>query len=184
MARSVTAALNTQLTAVELEPFFLVDLEFDSGTMRFWTGIRPLTWNGNEYIGAGNLIGISQIAETAEVRAVGVSLTMSGFPAEIISIALSEAYQGQPVKIRFGAMSSDAVVADPYLVFDGRMDVMTIDDSGSTATVSLSVESRLIDLERPRLRRYTPEDQKTNFPEDTGMDFVPTIQNVAIQWGR
>ena len=76
------------------------------------------------------------------------------------------------------------MVADPYLVFDGRMDVMTIDDSGSTATVSLSVESRLIDLERPRLRRYTPEDQKTNFPNDTGMDFVPTIQNVAIQWGR
>jgi len=184
MARGVTSAFNTELTATELEPFFLIDLGFDSGALYFWTGITPLTWDGNEYIGAGNLIGISPIGETSEIRAVGVNLTMSGLPASLISIALTEAYQGQPVKIRLGALSSGAVVADPYLIFDGRMDIMTIDDAGDTATVSLSAESRLIDLERPRIRRYTPEDQKAVYPNDTGLDYVPVIQDVSIQWGR
>jgi hypothetical protein len=184
MARGVTIALNTELTATELEPFFLIDLGFDSGSLYFWTGITPLTWNSNEYIGAGNLVGISPIAETSEIRAVGVNITMSGLPASLISTALTEAYQGQPVKIRFGAMSSGAVVADPYLIFDGRMDVMTIDDTGETATISLSAESRLIDLQRPRISRYTPEDQKAEHPNDTGLDYVPVIQDVAIQWGR
>ena len=32
-------------------------------------------------------------------------------------------------------------------MFDGRMDVMTIEDAGDTASISLSAESRLIDLE-------------------------------------
>jgi len=184
MARGVTSALNTELTASELEPFFLIDLEFDSGALYFWTGITPLTFNGNEYIGAGNLLGISPIAETSEIRAVGVNLSLSAIPASLISIALTEAYQGQPVKIRFGALSSGSIVSDPYLIFDGRMDVMTIDDAGQDASISLSAESRLIDLERPRIRRYTPEDQKAEHPGDTGMDFVPKIQDTSVQWGR
>jgi hypothetical protein len=184
MARGITSGLNTEVTASELEPIFLIDLEFDSGTLYFWTGVTPLTWDGNEYIGGGNLIGISPIAETSEIRAVGVNLTMSGLPASLISIALTEAYQGQPVKIRFGALSGGSVVADPYLIFDGRMDVMTIDDTGETAHISLSAESRLIDLDRPRVRRYTPEDQKAEHPNDTGLDYVPVIPDVALQWGR
>jgi len=182
MARSVTTALNNELTASELEPFFLVDLGF-STTLYFWSGIRQLTWNGNEYLGAGNLLGISAISETADVRAVGVNLTMSGLPASLISVALTEAYQGKPVKIRIGAMSSGAVVADPYLVFDGRMDTMNIEDSGEGAFISLAAESRLIDLERPRVRRYTPEDQRIDFPNDTGLDYIPVIQDKSIHWG-
>ena len=184
MARDITSGLNTEVTASELEPIFLVDLEFDSGALYFWNGVRPLTWNGNEYIGGGSLINISPIVETNDIRAVGVNLSMSGLPASLISIALTEAYQGQPVKIRFAAMSSNAVVADPYLIFDGRMDVLTIDDAGESAMINISAESRLIDLERPRLRRYTPEDQKIDHPNDTGLDYVPVIQDTAIQWGR
>lgn len=184
MARSITSGLNTEVTASELEPIFLVDLEFDSGALYFWTGTRPLTYNSNEYIGGGRLLNISPIVETNDVRAVGVNLSMSGLPTDLISIALTEAYQGQPVKIRFAALSSGAIVADPYLIFDGRMDVLTIDDAGDAATISLAAESRLIDLERPRLRRYTPQDQKIDHPTDTGLDYVPVIQDVSIQWGR
>ena len=184
MARGITSALNTEVNASELEPIFLVDLDFDGGSLYFWTGVTPLTWSGNEYIGGGNLIGISPISETSDVRAVGVGLSMSGLPASLISIALTEDYQGRPVKIRFGVMSGGAVVADPYLIFDGRMDTMTIDDAGDSATINLAAESRLIDLERPRIRRYTPEDQKSDFPNDTGLDYVPVIQDVSIQWGR
>ena len=51
MARGITSGLNTEVTASELEPIFLVDLEFDSGALYFWNGVRPLTYNSNEYIG-------------------------------------------------------------------------------------------------------------------------------------
>lgn len=184
MARSVTSALNTELNATELEPFFLIDLGFDSGALYFWTGNRTLSWNSNDYLGGGNLIGISSVTETSDLRAAGINLTLSGFPSALLSIALSETYQGRSVKIRFGAFSSGAVVADPYIVFDGRMDVMSIDEAGEGASISLSAESRLIDLERPRVRRYTPEDQKIIDPNDTGLDYVPVIQDASIHWGR
>jgi len=184
MARDITSGLNTEVTASELEPIFLVDLDFEGGSLYFWNGVRPLTYNGNEYLGGGNLINISPIVETSDVRAVGVNLTMSGLPSSLISIALTEDYQGQPVKIRFAALSSGAIVADPYIIFDGRMDVLTIDDAAEGASINIAAESRMIDLERPRLRRYTPQDQKIDHPTDTGLDYVPVIQDVSIQWGR
>jgi len=41
----------------------------------------------------------------------------------------------------------------------------------------------LIDLERARVRRYTPEDQKINFPNDKGLDFVSDLTDKVVQWG-
>ena len=64
------------------------------------------------------------------------------------------------------------------------MDVMTITDTGDSISISLTVESELRALEKPSERRYTPEDQKIDYPFDKGFDFVPRLQDVQINWGR
>jgi hypothetical protein len=40
----------------------------------------------------------------------------------------------------------------------------------------------MIDLLRPKTRRYTGEDQKIDFPSDLGFDFVPELQDQQIIW--
>jgi hypothetical protein len=50
--------------------------------------------------------------------------------------------------------------------------------------VSISYESRLIDLERSRESRYTNEDQQRAFPGDRGFEFVPSLQDLSLTWGR
>ena len=52
------------------------------------------------------------------------------------------------------------------------MDVMTVEDDGADAQISVTAESKLIDLERSRARRYTSEDQKIDYPNDKGLDFM------------
>ena len=64
------------------------------------------------------------------------------------------------------------------------MDVMTVDDDGATAQISITAESKLIDLERSRARRYTSEDQKIDFPNDKGLEFITGLQDKTIVWGR
>jgi hypothetical protein len=63
------------------------------------------------------------------------------------------------------------------------MDVMTIGEQGDNCTIDLTAESRLIDLERPRLRRWTSEDQKALDPDDKGFEFVNSLQEATIKWG-
>ena len=183
MSRNLTSAVQTQLAASELEPFLAVKLNFDSGDLRLWTGYGDITVDGETYTGGGHLLNISQIEETVEIAARGMTMSLNGVDSSLISLALSENYQTRSAKVYLGVLSSGSVVASPYQLFDGRMDVLTIDDSGETATITLTAESRLIDLERPRLRRYTAEDQKLKHPNDTGLDFVASLQEKEIAWG-
>tara|TARA_R100000231_G_scaffold2990_2_gene5490 strand:+ start:1881 stop:2498 length:618 start_codon:yes stop_codon:yes gene_type:complete len=183
MSRDLTTAVQNQLSADELQPFFAVKLNFDSGDLRLWTGYGDITVDSETYTGGGQLLNISQIEETVEIAARGITFSLNGVDSSLVSLALNENYQTRSAKLFLGVFSSGAVVSSPYELFDGRMDVLSIDDSGDTATITMTAESRLIDLERPRLRRYTSEDQKLRHPNDTGLDFVAALQEKEIAWG-
>ena len=79
--------------------------------------------------------------------------------------------------------TSYGVVASSYQLFQGRMDSMQINATGNTISIALSVESRLIDLEKPNESRYTSEEQKRLFSGDLGLDFVTDLQDKDINWG-
>jgi hypothetical protein len=185
MSRDLTAALTTEFTASSFRPILFFEGEFDGGFTRVWSGLGTIEWDSKSWTGVGYLGGISPIDESGDVRANGVAVSLSGIPSSLVSTALQSARQGLPGKIWIGALdSTGAVVADPYLAFHGRLDVPEIDDGGDTATITITYESRLIDLERPRERRYTAQDQRIDYSDDQGFDFVNSLQDKQLTWGR
>jgi hypothetical protein len=89
-----------------------------------------------------------------------------------------------PGKVWIGFFdSAGALIADPYLAFQGRFDVPDILDAGEQATISARYESRLADLDRPRERRYTDEDQSLDYPTDPGFEFVTRLPDKQVIWG-
>lgn len=184
MSRNLTAGAINQITSSELQPFLLFQGEFISGTVRAWSGIGDISWNGYTWTGTGTLISISPIQETAETSANGATVTLNGLPLEMISLALGECKQGASGFVYLGFLSNNSVVADPILLFEGRLDIPSIEEGAEAASVTISYESRLIDLERPREGRYTNEDQQREFPGDLGCEFVPALQDLSLTWGR
>jgi hypothetical protein len=61
---------------------------------------------------------------------------------------------------------------------------MDIDEGPETSTIAMSIESRLIDLERPRIFRFSDQNQKTRYPTDKGLEFVEDLQDKQFNWGR
>ena len=181
MSRDIASVIANVLGDEVIQPFFAIDLEFDSGTLRFWSGVGTKTINGEAYLGAGTLLGISDIDETAEIAAAGVTLTLSGIPAELLSLALNEPYQNRRALIYFGILGEEADMAE---IFTGTMDRMDIEEGADTSVIQLAIENRLLDLERARVRRYTNNDQQSRFPGDKGFEFVETIQDRELFWGR
>ena len=182
--RGMTAAMDTAMTAVVKHPILLVKFIFDSADLNLWSGVGEITFNGDVYTGTGALGGISAVEETEQTKAAGLVFSITGIPSSFISTALGEDYQGRTAKLWFGAMdAAGGLVVDPELLFVGRMDVMTIDEDGETATIKVSVENLLVALESTSERRYTPEDQKLDFPDDTGFDQVVALQDVTVTWG-
>lgn len=184
MSRNLTAGVVSEITAAELEPFLLFKGEFISGTVRTWSGFGNLSWDGQTWTGTGTLLSISSVEETSDISANSVTAVLNGVPSELISLALAECQQGADGFVWLGFLSNGAVVSDPVLLFQGRLDVPAIEENGEVSQVSISYESRLIDLQRSRESRYTNEDQQRQFPGDRGMEFVPSLQDKVINWGR
>lgn len=184
MARTLGSNFEAELAAGEVQPFFAVRMDFDGGTVTVWNGYGDITIDSETYVGSADFLNLGEITETSEVQAAGCNVTLSGLDASLVSAALSESYQGRSLKIFFGFLDNTGTIIDtPYTIFSGRMDVMTIEDAGATANINVTAESRLIDLDRSRARRFTSEDQKIDYPNDKGLEMVASLQDTAVRWG-
>jgi hypothetical protein len=183
--RPLTPAFDAAVQDARLEPIVLFEGEFEGGTLRFWTGFGTVTWNGHAWTGFGNLVGVSAIEETLDTRAAGVRIRLSGVSASIISTVLAQARHYQPGRLWLGALdAAGAIIADPYRSFAGLLGGVSIEDSGDACTVTVTYESELALLEQSAERRYTDEDQRIDYPDDRGLEFVVGLQDKQIPWGR
>ena len=206
MSRDLSSITIDSISEDVVYPFFATELRFDSNIIRMWTGQGTLVLaDGTEWIGLGQLLNISAIEETSEMAVKGASISLSGIPSNLLSLALSEPYQGRIAKIYFGTFQQGSLLqetSDYILLQDGSrinleststgfnellsgyMDQMNIEESGDTATIEMMVENKLIDLERARVARFTSGYQKSVYPGDLGMDFIEDLQDKKISWGR
>jgi hypothetical protein len=180
-----TDAFITALEAPLLRPAFLVSITFATSTVNAWTGKGTLTWNGTNFLGVGTMGEVAVVEEGATVQARGTTLTLSGIDSSLLGDVLNDLRQGLPVTIWFALFdATPAIIGNPVIAFRGRVDQPTITVTGPTATIAINCESRLMDLNTPAERRYTNEDQWRDFPGDRGFEFVNSVQEVTIYWGR
>ena len=176
--------MQTAVTASKMSPILLCELDFASGTVYAWTGTGNLSWGGNTFIGVGSFGGIDSAPETTDIRATNINLSLSGIPSGMISLLLSDNYQGRAAKVWFGLVDGSMnVISNPLLIFGGNMDTAKIDDNGSLSTISITAENTLVDLQNPRIRRFTDQDQQNQYPGDLGLQFVGRIQSMTLNWG-
>lgn len=184
MARDLTNDAETASLASHIRLVALVHLDLSSGHVRANSSDRTITYDGADYLGVGDLGRIGTFGETTDLSAEALNLELSGIDPDYIDIAVNEHVQGRPARLWLAFLDSTYVlIADPVLIFRGRIDTMEV-ELGDTATVRLRVESRLADWDRPRIRRYTHEDQKARFPSDKGLEFVAQTTEREIVWGR
>jgi len=206
MSRDLSNITIESISEDVVYPFFATELRFDNNIIRMWTGQGTLVLeDGTEWIGLGQLLDISSIEETSEMSVKGATITLSGIPSELLSLALSTPYQGRVAKIYFGTFQQGSILQETgnYILlegggrinlesmsqgfnelFSGYMDQMNIEESGETSSIELAVENKLIDLERARVARFTSGYQKSVYPGDLGCDFIEDLQDKRLSWGR
>jgi hypothetical protein len=185
MSRSLPAALDTEFNADELQPFQALELEFSDGVVRFWTGYGDLNADGKDWQAIGEILGISPNSETADLMAQGMSFTLGGLDTAVISAILNENYKMRPCALYIGALGSDGQpVSSLFQTFSGRIDTIDIQEDGQTCTIQINAENRLIDLNRPRLRKITDAEQKLRYPNDDSLAQVALLADKQLDWGK
>jgi hypothetical protein len=177
----MTAAIESGRVLVAI----LCRIELDSGNVCVWSGRGDFIYGGETYSGVGNFGNVSSMDDAKGSVINGITLTLSGIPPEMISLAIGEHYRGRNVRIWIVFFGTDGttVLSDPIQRFAGRADIAKLNDGPDTAAISITVESRLVDIQRARERRFTHEDQQQRFPGDYFFEYVPALQGRTIPFG-
>jgi hypothetical protein len=183
MSRAVSLAWLAAAQDKVVRPVIFYEGEFDAGTVRLWTGVGQKDWNGQTWTGAGNLLAISNITETADLRAQGFTATLSGISLDSLALVLGQVQTHKNGWIWFGLIDgADQIIADPYLAFRGRMDQPSVTDSGEACTIEIAYENHLKDFERSRVRYYNDQDMRIDNPSEKACIYVAQQQDQPIQW--
>lgn len=185
MARTSNTSLIASTQSAEFKPFHAVELQFYDGIhnvatpLYFWSGVGNITNNGKTYAGVGQFLNVSDIEEAAEMKATGITISLSGVPEAVLQAALLHEYSGRVGKVYFGMVGN----ANWDEVFTGLMDTMEINDEATSSTITLSLESRLIDLQRPNPVRFTVESHQLLSAGDEFFSFTANLQDQQPEWG-
>lgn len=178
-------------SAATVRPIFCVYMDFSTGgvssPVRLTNALNNITitddFGGGSYTAVGTLGNIDVITETQDLAAKSVNLSLSAIPSEMMSLALNSNYRGRTICIYLLLYNAAYSAYDQTAIFRGRMNTMSIAESGDSSVITLSCESHLVDMNRPRERRYTDEEQKRMYPGDRGLEYLAASAGMDIWWG-
>ena len=181
--RVVSTANNTALQQTVIRLAVLVDMDFSSGHIYANDGLCEIVWNGHTFLPTGQFGGIDVVQEDVQGLARPLKLAVSGVDTSIIATAQNETYQNRSVHIYLALITDQGALVDtPEVVWEGRMDYMTITTALGKGSIALNCEHRL--RREPRIARYTDIDQQNAFPGDTGFGFTAQIPGFISGWGN
>jgi len=184
MARIMTPAAAAALANGDVRPLLLFEGVFADGTLRLTTTGQDITWDGRTFVGNGLFTGFSPPSEGNNAEAAGWTLGLTGIPSALVSTALGQARRGKTGKVWMGFFDgAGSLIASPFLIAEGRLDVPSISDDGETSAISIAYEGHLRDITASHEIRYTHEEQQRIFPGDLGFEFVTSIVDRQVTWG-
>jgi len=180
----ISALNQAALEAEHSGRIYFLFLDFAIEPFYACTGNRTYTWGGHDWLGLGEISGISEIAEAADIAARQVTITASGVDAYIVEPVLSRTnYKGKQAMIYRGLLDSNYdLIDDPILRWVGRMDVgsMYWDETYASQVVCEPLAARLL---RPNVSRYSDEDHQLRYPGDKFYEFLPQMEKKDVTWG-
>lgn len=182
--RNLDPAMSQALQSGFIVPAFLAMLTFKTSTQYVWTGTGTLMVGGQAYAGLGSLAQISTMSEGVDVQADGTAVSLSGIDKVFLSECMTDIQLGAPAKIWMALMQhGSSLIGSPYLMFSGFVDQPAFSIGADAISITLALESRMSNLARPNMRRYTSADQRLMYPDDTAFSFVELLNDIALIWG-
>jgi hypothetical protein len=101
----------------------------------------------------------------------------------LLAECMGDIKPGAPAKLWFGGLSNGAIIGTPYLLFSGTMDQPSVSVGVDTISITLALESRMMNLSRPTNQRYSSAGQRLTYPTDLGFSWVEQLNDLALSWG-
>ena len=126
---------------------------------------------------SGPLLSVEESTEAAD-GVEGLAFTLTGLPAGVFDLVVSEPYQGRIAKLYEQRFDADHVAVEtPSLEYIGRMTALTSDENvaSRTWTVTIQTEQFDADSQRPTNIRFSDAEQRRRYPGDLGAEYAASL---------
>ena len=157
MTRALTSAIKTELATNNIRPVHLITIGFGTPvniTDCIYDLTSSVSGSSVTYSSSSFLLSIPQFTEETDLTKTSLNLSLSGSSQTFISTVLNENVVNDSVDIYRGLLnSSNALIADPFLLYKGSIDTFAIEETDTESFVTLSIVSHWADFEKSSGRK-------------------------------
>lgn len=184
MAKTIDSTTLAEVANRKTYPIQLIKFQVTSNnndSLFLNTGYTNITYNGNTYLPGSNIIGLSAVEETQDVKTNSVTIQLNGLPNTIIAALENVNAIGGIVTIyqAFWNDETGAIEGQVYQKWQGIINSHSVDEENTEkGDVNISIECKNIvgALLDTKSGRFTSDSSfKQHTTNDASMEFVASM---------
>jgi hypothetical protein len=181
MPRSLSAALQTQVSAQQTKTAFLVELNL-STVIRLTNFYRDVTYDSNSYEAGGSFLSVDTTAETGQLQVSDINLGFSNVTDQVRQLVRDGAFTDKVVNVYIAYFDDDETLVGAINYFTGQIKNVNISETLEDSLLSMAVASHWANFNLTKGRHYSDESQQSVYSGDRGLEYATQTKS-DVRWG-
>jgi len=181
MPRSLSAALQTQVSSTATKTAFLVELNL-STVIRLTDWYSDVTYDSNNYEAGGSFLTVDSTTETGQLQVNEINIGFSNITDQVRSLVQSGAFTDKTVEVYLAYFDVNESIVGAINFFTGQIRNVSINENIDSSNLSMVVASHWANWNLTKGRHYSDESQQSYSSGDRGMEFA-TQTKEDVRWG-
>ena len=181
MPRSLSAALQTQVSSTATKTAFLVELNL-STVIRLTDWYTNVTYDSNSYEAGGSFLQVDATTETGQLQVNEIGIRLSNVTNQIRSLVENGEFTDKTVDVYLAYFNSDETIVGAINFFTGQIRNIGINETIDTSTINMVVASHWANWNLTKGRHFSDESQQSFSSGDRGMEFAGQVKE-DVRWG-
>ena len=181
MPRSLSTALQTQVSSTATKTAFLVELGL-STTIRLTDWYSNVTYDSNSYEAGGSFLQVDSITETGQLQVDEINLAFSNITDEVRSLVQDGSFTDKEVDIYIAYFDDSETIVGAINYFTGKIRNVAISENIDSSSLNMTVASHWSNWNLTKGRHFSDESQQSFSSGDRGFEFAAQVKN-DVRWG-
>jgi len=181
MPRSLSTALQTQVSSTATKTAFLVELNLSS-TIRLTDWYSNVTYDSNSYEAGGSFLTVDSTTETGQLQVNEINLGFSNITDQVRSLVQDGSFTDKTVEIYLAYFNSDETIIGAINFFTGQIRNVSIQEDIDNSTLNMTVASHWANWNLTKGRHFSDESQQSFSTGDKGFEFATQVKE-DVRWG-
>ena len=182
MPRSLSSALQTQVSSTATKTAFLVELNLSS-TIRLTDWYTNVTYDSNSYEAGGSFLTVEATTETGQLQVSEINLGFSNITDEVRVLVQDGSFTDKTVDIYLAYFNTDETIVGAISFFTGQIRNVVISEDINNSTLTMTVASHWANWSLTKGRHFSVESQQQYSAGDKGMEFATQVKS-DVRWGK